>query len=163
VTVISYTRTHTHTHTHKETTNFLLILARSLHWGLIIVNLSLRWGENLQRIVQKVNRHAVPCRHSQNELQRHYQKESARNVTISAYFPTCSFCAVRALGSADRLLTLIFYVRPLSAGNRSNSAKYITLSTGDFYDKLSIHTSSHLERTVLTTTLREAVTAFLSA
>ena len=57
----------------------------------------------------------------------------------------------------------IFFVGPLCAGNRNSSARDITLSTGDFYDKLSIYISSHLERTVLATTLREAVTAFLSA
>jgi len=70
-------------------------------------------------------------------------------------------------GASSRIcgppINSIFFVRPLCAGNRNSSVTDITLSTGDFYDKLSTHISSHLERTVLATTLREAVTAFLSA
>ena len=44
--------------------------------------------------------------------------------------------------------SLFVFVRPLSTGNINNSARYITLSTGDFYDKLYIRISSHLADSV---------------
>ena len=159
------TRTHTHTHTHTQRNNkFSAYSSKRASMGRDHCKSLTAMSRTLTMCCVKIEQTRgllPPFTKWTAETISEGKRQKCYDIGV---FPNLLFlrgACCRICGPPNN--SRIFFVRPLCAGNRNSSARDITLSVGDFYDKLSIHISFNLEPTVLTTTLRDAVTALLSA